>query len=176
METTKVLYTKPSKSQRKREMTSLQKLGEQLTILTNDKLKTLSLPETLLDAIQEYKNINAREGKRRQLQFIGKLMRSLNEEELEHIHSTLDAWQGTSKAQARFFQAMERERDNLLNNENALTDFISRYPNADIQHLRSLIRQAKKEQANQSSPKAYRELFQIIKSVMTNAQQEEQHE
>ncbi len=160
-------YERPSKSQLKREMTALQKLGEALVDAPRDRVKKVPMPEDVLEAILECQQISSHEGRRRQLQFVGKKMRTLSEEEIAIIQKTVDGWRGTSKAEAAALHAVERQRERLLADDNALTDLCAQYPTLNVQQLRTLIRNARKEQADNKPPKAYREIFQILKSMRT---------
>lgn len=158
-------YERPSKSQLKREMTALQKLGEALVDAPRDRVKKVPMPEDVLEAILECQQISSHEGRRRQLQFVGKKMRTLSEEETAIIQKTVDGWRGTSKAEAAALHAIERQRERLLADDNVLTDLCAQHPTLNVQQLRTLIRNARKEQAENKPPKAYREIFQILKSL-----------
>lgn len=158
-------YDRPSKSQLKREMTALQELGEELIAQSPERVKRVPMPEDVRDAILECQRIKAHEGRRRQLQFVGKKMRSLTEEEIAAIQTTLDSWKGASKAETAALHAIERRRDQLLNDEQALTELLNQHPDIDAQHLRTLIRNARKEIAENKPPKAYREIFQLLKQL-----------
>ncbi len=158
-------YDRPSKSQLKREMTALQKLGEELVAEPRDRVKRVPMPEDVRDAILECQQIKDHEGRRRQMQYVGKKMRSLDEEEIAAIQRTLDSWKGLSKADTAAMHALERGREKLLANDNALTELMAGHPDLDAQHMRALIRNARKEQAENKPPKAYREIFQILKQL-----------
>jgi ribosome-associated protein len=123
------------------------------------------MPEDVKDAILECQTITNHEGRRRQLQFVGKKMRTLTEEEVEVIKRTIDSWKGASKAETAALHALERRREKLLADDKALTQLLSEHPQLDGQHLRTLIRNARKEQAENKPPKAYREIFQILKDL-----------
>ncbi|MGK5034029.1 ribosome biogenesis factor YjgA [Janthinobacterium sp. LB3P118] len=158
-------YERPSKSELKRQMTVLQKLGEELVNEARDRVKRVPMPEDVRDAILECQQIKDHEGRRRQLQFVGKKMRTLDEEEVAAIQRTIDSWKGLSKADTANMHAMERRRDKLLTDDKALTVLLSENPELDVQHLRTLIRNARKELAENKPPKAYREIFQILKEI-----------
>ena len=160
-------YERPSKSQRKREMTALQKTGEQLVNESADRIKRTPMPENLREAILECQRIRNHEGRRRQLQYIGKIMRSLDEEAIATINRTIESWRGLSKADTLLMHALENQREKLLADERALTEFLHKYPQADIQQLRTLIRNVKKETAANKPPKAYREIYRLLKQIMT---------
>jgi len=158
-------YDRPSKSQLKREMTALQKLGEDLVAEPRDRVKRVPMPEDVRDAILECQQIKDHEGRRRQMQYVGKKMRTLDPEELAAIQRTLDSWKGLSKADTAAMHALERGREKLLAHDNALTELLAEHPDLDAQHMRTLIRNARKEQAENKPPKAYREIFQILKQL-----------
>jgi ribosome-associated protein len=162
-------YDRPSKSQLKREMTALQKLGAELVEEARDRVKRIPMPEDVRDAILECQQIKDHEGRRRQLQYVGKKMRSLNEEEVAVIQATIDSWKGASKAETAALHALERQRDKLLADDEALTLLLSRHPQVDVQHLRTLIRNARKEVSENKPPKAYREIYQLLKSLQADA-------
>lgn len=153
-----------SKSQVKREMHELQKLGEELVALSGAARARVPLDDELRDALQLADKLsNKREALRRHIQFIGRLMRT---RDLEPIEQALAILRNTNQAATRQFHKVEQWRDKLLANDDTLTDFIAAYPEADVQQLRQLIRNAKKEQEKQQPPKAYRELFQLIKPLI----------
>ncbi|RXZ32310.1 DUF615 domain-containing protein [Oxalobacteraceae bacterium CAVE-383] len=160
-------YERPSKSQLKREMTALQKLGEELVAEPRDRVKRVPMPEDVREAILECQQIKDHEGRRRQMQYVGKKMRTLDETELAAIQRTLDSWRGLSKADTAAMHALERRREKLLKDDNALAELLQQHPEVDIQHLRTLIRNARKEQAENKPPKAYREIFQILKELQS---------
>ncbi len=162
-------YDRPSKSQLKREMTALQKLGQVLVEAPRDRVKKVPMPEDVLEAILACQQITSHEGRRRQLQYVGKKMRSLTEDEAAMIQKTVDSWRGASRAETAALHAIERQRDKLLADDGALTALLERHPSLDIQQLRTLIRNARKEQAENKPPKAYREIFQILKSLQAPA-------
>jgi ribosome-associated protein len=165
-------YDRPSRSQMKRESLALQKLGAELIAHSRDRVKSVSMPEDVRDAILECQSIKDHEGRRRQLQYVGKKMRSLSPDEVAVIQQTIESWHGASKADTAQLHAIERKRDKLLTDEQALTTLLGQHPELDAQHLRTLIRNARKEQAEQKPPKAYRELFQILKQLHKQDQAE----
>jgi ribosome-associated protein len=164
-------YERPSKSELKRQMTALQKLGEELVAEPRDRVKRVPMPEDVRDAILECQQIKDHEGRRRQMQYVGKKMRSLEEDEIAAIQKVLDSWKGASKAETAALHALERKRDKLLADDKALTELLQEHPELDVQQLRTLIRNARKEQAENKPPKAYREIFQILKSLHAPAAQ-----
>lgn len=158
-------YERPSKTEMKRQSDALQALGKELVEAPRDRVKRVPMPEDVRDAILECQNINNHEGRRRQMQFIGKKMRTLTEEEVAIIRRTIEGWKGASKADTAALHALERRRDKLLADDKALTALLEEAPHLDVQHLRTLIRNARKEQAENKPPKAYREIFQILKDL-----------
>jgi ribosome-associated protein len=158
-------YDRPSKSELKRQSNELQKLGEQLIEAPRDRVKRVPMPDEVKDAILMAQTITNHEGRRRQLQYVGKMMRTLDEEEVSVIQRTIESWKGASKAETAALHALERRRDKLLADDKALTQLLEEHPQLDVQHLRTLIRNARKEQAENKPPKAYREIFQILKDL-----------
>ena len=163
-------YDRPSKSELKRQMNELQKLGEALVAEPRDRVKRVPMPEDVRDAILACQQITNHEGRRRQMQFVGKKMRTLDEEEVAVIQRTIDSWKGMSKADTAALHALERRREKLLADDKALTVLLEEHPELDVQHLRGLIRNARKEQAEDKPPKAYREIFQILKDLSKKGQ------
>jgi ribosome-associated protein len=164
-------YERPSKSELKRQMTALQKLGAELVAEPRDRVKRVPMPEDVKDAILECQQIKDHEGRRRQLQYVGKKMRTLDEAEIAAIQKVLDSWKGASKSETAALHAIERRRDKLLTDDKVLTQLLAEHPQLEAQHLRTLIRNARKEQAENKPPKAYREIFQILKSLYAPAAQ-----
>ncbi len=158
-------YERPSKSEAKRQSNELQKLGEQLVDAPRDRVKRVEMPEDVKEAILTCQTITNHEGRRRALQFVGKKMRTLDEEEVAVIQRTIDSWKGASKAETAALHALERRREKLLADDKALTQLLEEHPQLDVQQLRTLIRNARKEQAENKPPKAYREIFQILKDL-----------
>lgn len=158
-------YERPSKTELKRQSDALQQLGADLVEAPRDRVKRVPMPEDVLEAILTCQSITNHEGRRRAMQFVGKKMRTLDEEEVAVIQRAIEGWKGASKADTAAMHALERRRDKLLADDNALTTLLSENPELDVQHLRTLIRNARKEQAENKPPKAYREIFQILKQV-----------
>ncbi|UTY57814.1 ribosome biogenesis factor YjgA [Massilia sp. erpn] len=162
-------YERPSKTELKRQSDALQDLGRELVEQPRDRVKRVPMPDDVRDAILECQNIKNHEGRRRQMQFVGKKMRSLTEEEVAAIQRTIEGWKGASKADTAALHALERRREKLLADDNALTTLLGEHAELDAQHLRTLIRNARKEQAENKPPKAYREIFQILKDLDAKA-------
>jgi len=149
-----------SKTKRKREMHELQALGVALVELSESQLGFLQ--EELRRAVLEAKRISAHEGRRRQMQYIGRLMRDIDpapiRARLEEING------GSAQANARH-KRLEALRGRLMADDAALTQFAATHPSADLQALRALIRNSRKEQKEGKPPRAYRELFRLLKSI-----------
>ncbi|GMG90834.1 ribosome biogenesis factor YjgA [Cupriavidus metallidurans] len=155
-----------SKSQRKRDMTALQDIGAELESLPKDRLARVPMPEALADAIHAARKITSHEGKRRQMQFVGKVMRGLDDDEIATIRAALEGFKGTSKAETARMHLIERWRELLLADDDALTKFLGEHPSVDVQSVRNIIRNARKEKELAKPPKYFRELFQAIKSAL----------
>ena len=151
----------PSKSARKREMHRLQALGESLTALSEQALEKLSLEdEALLSAIRECRQIRSNSARKRHLQYIGKLMRSIDAEPIERA---LQAIHGKHSEQVNQFHTLERLRDDVLSQGVAGVELaLSQFPNADRQHLRQLVLQHQREISKQKAPAASRKLFRYL--------------
>ncbi len=164
---------RPSKSQRKRDMTALQGLGEELVRQPRDRLLRAALPDDLRAAVFEAQAIRDHEGRRRQLQYVGKLMRRID---AAPIQAQIAAWRGESHAETARLHTLERWRERLLGNDRELDALCTAYPAAlnpaSLQHLRALIRQARKEQAEHRPPRNYRELFKVLKTLMESSHAE----
>lgn len=157
-------WDRPSKTQRKKDSHELQALGEALVALPADRLEGLGIDETLLDAIREYKRTKSFEGQRRQMQYIGKLMRRADPEPLREAVAQMQL--GRAKDSLALHEA-ERWRTELIASDDALTRFMAEHPECDVQQLRSLIRAARKDASaapEQRSGRAYRELFKFIRA------------
>ena len=155
--------TGPSKTKIKKQMHELRDLGEELTELSKDQVSQLDLPENLKDAIRAMRNIPSFGAKRRQVQYIGKLMRDIDP---APIIAKLDAWKGKSQGHTAYMHQLERWRDRLLEDDSAFTELLAAHPQADAQRLRSLIRNAKKEREQGKPPKNFRDIFQVLREIL----------
>ena len=165
-----------SKTDLKRESSELQKLGEALLTLRADLLEGLALPEKLAGAVAEAGRITNFEGKRRQMQYIGKLMRGLDEETVQLVRDALLEQRKGSAGEALALHQAEQWRDDLIAREGALEQWLSAHPQTDTQQLRALIRQARKDvQPDQDAVskglaprqgRAYREIFQLVREQL----------
>lgn len=153
----------PSKTKIKKQMIELQDLGEVIANLPKEKLRQLDLPENLMEACIEYKRITKFGAIKRQLQYIGRLMRDIDP---EPINAKLEAWNGTSRQHTAWLHQVEQWRDRIIEDDTALTELLAAHPEADAQHLRTLIRNAKKEKELAKPPKNYREIFQVLREII----------
>lgn len=161
-----------SKTDLKRESARLQDMGEQLLGLRADLREPLGLSDTLKQALEQAARITDFEGRRRQMQFIGKLMRNLQSDEIQAIgQALLEQRQGSARETALLHQA-ETWRTQLIAEDAALERWVQQFPHTDVQQLRALLRQARKDEAShpaerpgqaQRQSRAYREIFQLIK-------------
>ena len=149
-----------SKTQIKNEMSDRQALGMQLTKLAPDTLKKIGLSEEVLEAVLFYKKITANGALKRQAQFIGRLMRDTDP---EPIQAYLNKLKGDTAEHNAAMQRLELLRERLVESDDALTELISNKPELPISELRTLIRNARREIEQNKPPKAYRELFQLLK-------------
>ncbi len=161
-----------SRTDLKRESTELQKLGEDLLTLRASLFEALPLGEKLSDAVLEAKRISNFEGKRRQMQFIGKLMRKLDEPTLDAVRTALAEQNSTPAAETAALHEAERWRDRLVADDDALGGWIETHPGTDAQQLRALVRQARKDikagppgEAPRQG-KAYRDVFQLVRQQL----------
>ena len=178
-----------TKTDLKRESDALQDLGKELMTLRSDLFKRLQLSDQLIDALAEAKRITNFEGKRRQMQFVGKLMRKLDDAQVQAVKAALDEQRNGSASEKMALHVAEQWRDRLIVEEAALSIWLEHFPGTDVQQLRSLIRQSRKDiekakeqaaaAAAAASPgaepkeiskgRAYRDLFQLVREQLANA-------
>jgi len=156
-----------SKTQRKAEADAQQMVGKRLIDLPSDKLDKLNLSETLHDAVLEARRLTSNGAIRRQLQYIGRIMRSTD---VEPILEQLSRWDGKHNEENARFHTLERWRDRLINESttpqsSALQEFVTKYPHAEIQQLRTLSRNAHKEQSAKKPLKNSKELFRLLREI-----------
>jgi ribosome-associated protein len=151
-----------SKTRKKKNMLALQELGVKLVELNEQQLASMQLPESLLDAVLEARRLTKHEARRRQMQYIGRLMRDID---AAPIYDRLEKWLGQGREHTAQLHTLERWRVELLAGDPALARFLQEYPGADSQKLRSLIRNARREQSAALPPKSYRELFRVLREM-----------
>ena len=174
-----------SRTDLKRESTELQKLGTELLSMRPERLARLNLSEKLIDALTEAKRITNFEGKRRQMQFVGKLMRLLDPDTLAGVRAALqELHQGSAEATMALHLA-EQWRDRLIANDDAFGLWVEQYPATDTQQLRALVRQARKDAVPVDNAavsqglaprqsRAYREIFQLVREHISGISAEEE--
>src|SRR4051794_39346941 len=175
--------TQASKTDLKRESGQLQELGEAMLTLRQDLMQGLALSEKLTDALQETKRITNFEGKRRQMQYLGKLMRGLDEDTLQAIREALDTQLKGSARDAMALHEAEKWRDELIASEDALPRWLAAHPDTDTQQLRALIRQARKDTPIDQDAiskglaprrgRAYRDIFQLVREQLSPGKEHE---
>ena len=165
-----------SRTDEKKESLALQKLGEDLLTLRPDFMARLDLSEKLKDAVVEAKRITNFEGKRRQMQFIGKQMRLLEETQVEAIKSMLTEQHSGSASETLALHLAQTWRDRLIGDDDAFGEWILQFPQSDSQQLRALIRQARKDAKPEKPEKsggavrhgrAYRDIFQMVRAALS---------
>jgi ribosome-associated protein len=173
----------PSRTELKKESTELQKLGEALLTLGSHLFERLELPEILTTALHDLKRISNFEGRRRQLQYVGKLMRQLEPETLQAVRDALEEQRSGSAQQTLALHAAEKWRDDLIASDDAVQSWLQAHPQTDSQQLRALVRQARKdsvptqdEVSKGQAPRrgrAYREVFQMVRDALEEEEQDE---
>ncbi|HSJ49059.1 MAG TPA: ribosome biogenesis factor YjgA [Gammaproteobacteria bacterium] len=153
----------PSKSQRRRDMEALQALGEELVGLPATALRNIPMPDTLREAVMQARTITAHGGRRRQLQYIGKLMREVD---ATPIRAALEQRNRQSRESAQHFHQLEQLRDRLLQDGDSVVDEVcERHPTAERQRLRQWLLQARREKERGQPPKAARQLFRYLREL-----------
>ena len=176
----------PSRTELKKESTELQKLGESLLTLRGELFERLALPENLVGALDELKRITNFEGRRRQLQYVGKLMRGLEPGTLQAVRDALEEQRGGSAQQTLALHAAERWRDDLIARDDAVQEWIAAHPDTDVQQLRALVRQARKDNPPTQDEisrglvprkgRAFREIFQLVREQLDREDEEQDDE
>lgn len=156
---------RPSKTERKKQMHDLQDLGAALVALRADELDALALPERLHDAVLEARRVTKFEARRRQMQYIGKLMRGIDP---EPIRAQLATRQAATRAHAARFHLVEEWRTRLLTEDDALGKLTAAYPGADAARLQTLVRDAQSEKARGQPPRSYRTLFKALRDIVAS--------
>lgn len=153
----------PSKTRRKADAHAAQALGAKLVALNPQQLSQLEMPDTLRDAVMAAQRIHAHEARRRQLQYIGKLMRGVD---AAPIRARLDGWNAVSVEETARLHLIERWRERLLDDPAGLQVLADAYPHADRQQLHTLIRNTLRERELGKPPKSYRALFQALRDII----------
>ena len=160
-------FLSPSRSEQRRAALDVLELGGKLSELTDAQLSKLPIPESLMPHILETRRITSHIAHKRQLQFLAKQMRREDEETLDAIRDALDEKGEAARKEVAQMHRVEAWRDRLLDDgDDALAAFIDEFPSADRQHLRQLVRNAGEEKKRNKPPRAYREIFQVVRDAM----------
>lgn len=154
---------RPSKTRLKRDVEALQALGARLLEVSEARLASIELPERLREAVLEARRIRSREARRRQLQYIGKLMREVDP---APIRARFAEWDGESAAATAAHHRAERWRERLLDDEAALTEFARECPGVDLQQVRACVREARRDRLAGRASRHYRDLFRLVKAAL----------
>jgi ribosome-associated protein len=159
----------PTRTQQRRDALAVLALATQLSELPPSKLARADLPEDVMREIDNLRRITSHIARKRQLGFLAKVMRRHDDEAFEMAKSLLGENREQQRKETAAMHRLEALRERLLENEDALQELIDQYPGIDRQHVRSLIRQARIEREGNKAPRAYRELFQMLKQAAADA-------
>ena len=165
-------FFSPSRSQQRRDALDVLALGEQLVAMSAAQLARLPIPEALLPHIRDSQRISSYIARKRQIAFLAKQMRKLDDEELEAIRDAMSKDGDAAKRETASLHRVEALRDALLgdNGDAAMTELLDAYPHADRQHLRQLVRNAHDERKRNKPPRAYRELFRELRDLLADGE------
>ena len=153
---------RPSKSQRKRDMHALQEMGAALVEVSAERLARIDMPDALREALREAQRLTRHEARRRQMQYIGRLMRDIDP---APIREALDAINGASAIETARQHRLEKLRERLLEDESVLTEIGAAHPGADLTRLKQLRRSALHEREAGRPPRSFRELFRLLREI-----------
>lgn len=167
-------HDEPSRSQRRREALAVFDLAERLVNLTQTQLEQLSLDDDLLAAIMHTRRITQHIARKREIQFLAKLMRRRDDEELDRLRGALDHDRNLSRRDTAELHRLEDWRERLIEQgDDALSQLLEKFPRADRQHLRTLARQARVERNENRTPHAFRELFRELRELFAAHEEDE---
>ena len=152
-----------SKTRRKKQMHDLQRAGVELVALSAEQLARIEMPETLREAVQDARRFTRHEARRRQLQYIGRIMRDID---AAPIIEQLAALKAPSRRQTALFHVAERWREELLADATALERFAKEFPGADVQGIRAMVDEAREEKRASRPPRRFRELFHALCAIV----------
>jgi ribosome-associated protein len=152
-----------SKTQRKKQMTALQDLGAELVALSPELLARLDLPEMLRDAVMECKRFTRHEAVRRQMQYIGRVMRDID---AGPIAEQLARMKAPTHRDTALFHAAEKWRKDLIEDDEAVERFVQQFPGADLHQLRGLVERAREEDRASRPKRSSRELFHVLNAIV----------
>lgn len=164
-------FLSPSRSEQRRAALDVLELGEQLTAMTATQLGRLPIPEELMPHIRETQRITSHGARKRQHAYLAKQMRKLDDDELEAIRDAMSKDGEAARRETAALHRVEALRDALLGEDGdaALTDLLAAHPHADRQQLRQLLRNVREERAKNKPPRAFRELFRVLRELMAEA-------
>ena len=154
---------RPSKTQRKKQMHELQDVGAQLVALSAEQLARIEMPDTLREAIEDARRFTRHEARRRQIQYIGRIMRDID---AAPIVDQLTALTAPSRRQTALFHVAERWRQELLADGSALERFAKEFPEADPDRIRTMVDEARAEKRAARAPRRFRELFHVLSAIV----------
>ena len=152
-----------SKTRRKKQMKDLQDLGAALVELSKEQLARIDLPEDLREAVTACRGITKHEGRRRQMQYIGKIMRNID---AAPIAAQLAELEAPTKRQTAVFHVAERWRDEIMGEPGAIERFTKEFPEADANRLRELAEKAREEKRTSKPPRSFRDLFHVLNGLL----------
>ena len=156
-----------SKTELKKDSKKIQALGRSIAEMSVDEIKKFNFPLNIKQAITEFKAIKSNSAKNRQTQYLGKLLRSID---LTEAYIVLEQLRTNSQKGIQLDHYIEKWRDRLISDKEAITEFISLYSSSENQSIRQLIQNSLKEKASNKTPKSYRQLFQAIKVIIIKSQ------
>lgn len=161
-------FLSPSRSQRKRDAEAVLDLAAQLVALTAQQLTKLELPDPIMDAIRDTQRITSHIAHKRQLHYLAKLMRREDDEWLDAVRHQLVRDRADARRETARLHRIEQWRERLLENgDEALGELADAHPDLDRHHLRQLVRAAREERLQNQSPRAFREIFQLLRDTLT---------
>ena len=163
-------FLSPSRSEQRRAALDVLELGARLAALSDAQLAKLPIPENLMPHILETRRITSHIAHKRQLQFLAKQMRREDEDTLDAIRDALDEKGEAARKEVAQMHRVEAWRERLLDGgDDALAAFIDEFPSADRQHLRQLVRNAGEEKKRNKPPRAFREIYHVVRDAMADA-------
>jgi len=163
----------PTRTQQRRDALAVLALAMQLVELPPSKLARANLPEDVLREVENTRRITAHIARKRQLGFLAKVMRRHEDDAYDGLRTLLGENREQLRKETAAMHRLEALRDRLLDDDNALQELIDQYPSIDRQHVRSLVRAARVERDGNKPPRAYREIFQLLKQVSAEADTDE---
>lgn len=162
-------FNSPSRSQNRREALDVLALGTRLVALTEPQLVRLPIPDELLDHVRDTRRITSHIAHKRQLAFLAKQLRREDDDTLDAIRDALDAGGDAARREVAQMHRIEQWRERLMAEGDAMTEFVAAYPDVDAQHLRTLVRNAGEETKRNKPPRAYRDIYKVVRDVVVGS-------